>query len=143
MRARKMLIFSPTLGNFFIRLNEIDVNFHLQFFLEMFDKKSADTFCSKIKGGGKCLPSCQLGQKQLLPLFSECAPETTCTGANRECDGATNDCKCKSGYVENPDIADPGDADACVQGRITLTTDEANPQVSKDLEKCQKLHISS
>ena len=51
--------------------NPIDVNFHLQIFLEMFDKKSADTFWSKMKGGGKCPPSCQLGQKQLLPLFSE------------------------------------------------------------------------
>ena len=30
MKARKMLIFSATWGLFFIRLNELGVNFHLQ-----------------------------------------------------------------------------------------------------------------
>ena len=65
----------------------------------------------------------------------------TCTDATREINGA--DCQCKSGFVEDSNITDPGPTDACVVGRKTLTTDEANPRVSKDLEKCQKSHISS
>ena len=97
--------------------NPIDVNFHRQIFLEVFDKKSAaDTFRSKRKGVGKCPPSCQLGQNQLLTLFSEC-DAAACTRANRECDGATNSCKCKSGFVEDPAIASPGPTSACVAGK--------------------------
>ena len=62
----------------------------------------------------------------------------TCTGDNRECDGET--CKCKSGFKDDP--SDPADTAACIaQGKKSLTIDEANPQVSKDLEKCQKSHI--
>ena len=62
-----------------------------------------------------------------------------------------NECKCpKDAHTLN----DAGDACGCpiagqgikddgrCGGRKTLTTDEFNPQVSKDLEKCQKLHIS-
>ena len=86
-------------------------------------------------GGEKCPPSCQLGLKQFLPLFSVCAD--TCTGADKVCVGEA--CQCPSGKKVDP--AKPGDADACIdEGRKTLTTDEANPQVSKDLEKCQKSH---
>ena len=89
-------------------------------------------------GGGKCPPSCQLKLKQFLPLFSVC--DDTCTGANRECD--VEECKCSSGY--KVDTANSADTDPCIaQGKKSLTTDEANPQVSKDLEKCQKSHTSS
>ena len=45
--------------------------------------------------------------------------------------------------MEDPAVTSPGPTTACVAGRKTLTTDEANPQVLKDLEKCQKSHISS
>ena len=41
--------------------NLIDVNFHLQNNLEIFDKNSAEKFWSKNNRGGKCSPSCQLG----------------------------------------------------------------------------------
>ena len=92
-------------------------------------------------GGGKCPPSCQLGLKQFLSLFSACDTSTTCTGAERECDGDV--CLCKSGFKEDPSIGDPGPTDDCIFGRKSLPTDKANPQVSKDLEKCQKSHISS
>ena len=140
-----MLIFSTTLGHFFIRLNEskhpTDVNFHIQIlFLKCLKTNQLTHTDSRSKGGRKCPPSCQLGQKQLLLLFSECVP-AACTGANRVCDGSL--CKCGSGFVENPSVSSPGPTDDCVAGRKTLTTDEANPQVSKDLEKCQKSHISS
>ena len=121
--------------------NPIDVNFHMQTFLEMFDKNQLTHSDPKRKGVGKCPRSCQLGQKQLLPLFSECEPSACPATNNRECDGSQ--CKCKSGFLEDPAITNPGPNDACVAGRKTLTTDEANPQVSKDLEKCQKSHISS
>ena len=43
-------------------------------------------------------------------------------------------CQCDTGKVPNPD-----GSDACVPGRKSLTTDEANPHVSKNLEKCQKI----
>ena len=89
----------------------------------------------KRKGVGKCPPSCQLEQKQLLPLFSECVA-AACTGMNRDgCDDATNSCKCQSGFVEDPTITSPGPTDNCVAGRKTLTADEANPQVLKDLSE--------
>ncbi len=53
--SKKILIFSTTLGHLFIdsislagcQINPIDVNFHLQKSLEIFDKKSADNIQSK------------------------------------------------------------------------------------------------
>ena len=83
-------------------------------------------------GGGKCPPSCQLGLKQFLPLFSECDTATTCKGAERECD-ANNGCQCKSGFTEDP--ANSGPPNDCIAGRKSLPIDEANLKVSKDLEK--------
>ena len=57
MKARKMLIISATKGHFFTllgcQINLIDVNFHLQNFLEIFDKSSADKFWSKKDRGWK------------------------------------------------------------------------------------------
>ena len=93
----------------------------------------------KRKGVGKCPPSCQLEQKQLLPLFSECNP-SACTGTDRECDSSL--CKCKSGFVEDPTITSPGPTDACVAGRKTLTT-ETFPNLSTPVGwPCQCLKFS-
>ena len=57
----------------------------------------------------------------------------TCTDATRMINGA--DCQCKSGFMEDPSKPSPGPTDACVAGRKTLTADEANPQVLKDLSE--------
>ena len=46
------------------QINPIDVNFHLQKSLEIFDKKSADKIWSKKDKGWKCPPSCQLGLRR-------------------------------------------------------------------------------
>ena len=47
-----------------------------------------------------------------LFLFSACGPET-CTGKEKECMGDL--CKCKSGWKEDPEIAEPDGADDCVE----------------------------
>ena len=47
------------------QINTIDVNFHLQKSLEIFDKNSAVKIWSKRQRGEKCPPSCQLGLKVL------------------------------------------------------------------------------
>ena len=43
---------------------------------------------------------------------SECDPATTCTGKEKECKGDV--CKCKSGFKEDPAIAEPEGTDDCV-----------------------------
>ena len=61
MKARKMLIFGPPMGQVFkdsmslvgCQMNLIDVNFHLQKSLEIFDKNSADKIQSKKDKGVK------------------------------------------------------------------------------------------
>ena len=48
------------------QINPIDVKYHLQKSLEIFDKNSADKILSKKEQGGeKCPPSCQLGLKEM------------------------------------------------------------------------------
>ena len=66
---------------------------------------------------GKCPPSSQLGLKQFLPFFSECAANSDCTGAERKCEGGA--CICKSGFKEDP--ANSGEPNACIAGRKSLT----------------------
>ena len=116
--------------------------FTSKFFWKCLIKNQLTHSDPKRKGGGKCPPSCQLRQKQLLPLFSAC-DASTCTGANKVCDGTGTICQCAAGHTDDPAVQTPGPTTACVPGRKTLKTDETNPQVSKDLEKCQKSHISS
>ena len=51
-----------------------------------------------------------------LSLFSACDP-ATCTGKQKECEGVV--CKCKSGFKEDPAIAEPEGTDDCVSGSLT------------------------
>ena len=98
-----------------------------------------------------------------LPTFKVCGPGEIPNADNNGCDTCgtgkiTNADKtacdvCGADKITNADKtacescvagkAPNSDQTACIQGRKSLTTDEANPEVSKNLEKCQKSHISS
>ena len=53
------------------QINPMDVNFHLQKSLEIYDKNSADEIWSKKdKGVENFPPFCQLGLKEFLLMFS-------------------------------------------------------------------------
>ena len=74
---------------------------------------------------GKC--KCATGFKGIDCALFECTDTPSCNNVGT-CDSSTKKCTCDDGFSGLD----------CKTGRKTLNTDKTNPQVLKDLEKCQK-----